>query len=304
MKKKVLITTSSFDQLSLLDGFDVIMNPYARRLSEKEIAELLEKHNPDALLAGVEPLTKWVLDHSDKLRIISRCGVGMDSIDLRAAEEKGIALFNTPDAPAPAVAEMALALMLSSLRNIPRMDAAMKKGDWIKKSGGLLGARCIGIAGCGRIGTLLAKLLKPFGSKILGYDPYIDEHPLCEMVSFEELLERSDVLSLHLPLNEKTRGIIDRSVFGKMKKGALLVNTSRGGVIHEQDLHDALKAGRISAALDVFADEPYKGPLADPELPVILSPHQGSSALETRIMMERESAEHVVQFFADGGAGA
>lgn len=297
MRKKVLITTSSFSQGELLKDFEVISNPYGRRLSEEEIGTLLAEHDPDALLAGVEPLTGSVLKAAESLRIISRCGVGLDSVDLQAAKELGIEVRNTPDAPAPAVAEMALALILSSLRNIPAMDRAMKSGSWEKRKGYLLGAKRVGIIGCGRIGSLVASLIQPFGCQILGYDPFLTEHPVCTMSSLEHILSECDVISLHLPLNEHTKGIIGKDALSLMQPGALLVNTSRGPIVDEVALYEALKAGRVSAALDVYSSEPYSGKLCEEGLSVILSPHQGSSAVETRGEMERQAAEHIIDYF-------
>lgn len=299
MRRKVLVTTSSFEQGDDLKEFQVILNPYSRRLTEQEVTNLLKQYNPDALLAGVESLTESVLANAENLCVISRCGVGLDSVDLEAAEKKGIAVFNTPSAPVPAVAEMALALILSSLRNIPAMDQAMKSGKWVKQKGHLLGARKVGIIGCGRIGSLTAKYIEAFGADLYGYDSHISEHPTCKMVSLEQILQDCDIISLHLPLHEATRKLIDRIAIMKMKQGALLVNTSRGEIVDEEALFEALSTGRIKAALDVYSTEPYIGKLCECDLPVVLSPHQGSSTAESRKIMEKEAILNIIQYFAE-----
>jgi D-3-phosphoglycerate dehydrogenase / 2-oxoglutarate reductase len=297
MNRTVLISTSSFTRYDILTGYTIIKNPLKRKLLEHEMAHLVKTYNPDAIIAGVEPITEAVLQHAHALQIISRCGVGLDSIDLNSTRERQITVTNTPYAPAPAVAEMAVALMLASLRNITIGDADMKAKKWEKLPGGLLGARKIGIVGCGNIGTITAKLVSAFGATVYGYDPYISDHPICTMVSFSSLFELCDIISLHLPLTKDTHHLINKEILMKMKQGALLVNTSRGDIIDEQALFEVLQSGRIRAALDVYSEEPYNGKLCNGDVPVVLSPHQGSSAIETRIVMEEEAAVQVVRFF-------
>jgi phosphoglycerate dehydrogenase-like enzyme len=145
----------------------------------------------------------------------------------------------------------------------------------------------------------VAQLVQAFGSTVYGYDPFMTHHPVCTMVPLETLCATCDIVSLHLPLLPETRGLMDGRLFALMKPNALLVNTSRGEIVDEEALYDVVKSGRISAALDVFCEEPYRGKLLESGLPVVLSPHQGSSAAETRDVMEAEAAMHIVDFFKE-----
>lgn len=302
--KRILVSTSTFSEKQLLKSFDVLYNPYGRKLSEAEVLELLSDFHPEGMIAGVEPLSDKVLTSAKELKVISRCGVGLDSVDLESAARLGIKVFITPDAPVPSVAEMALALMFSLLRNIPSSDMQMRNGNWIKKNGSLLQGKTVGIIGCGRIGSYLATLLQVFGCTVIGYDPVIDSHPVCRMVTIDELYASADIISLHLPLMTETRNIVDINAFRKMKKTALLINTARGGIINEDDLYVALKDGLITgAALDVFSQEPYNGKLLELGEKIVLSPHQASSALESRIRMEEEAVKNLLEHMGESHEG-
>lgn len=251
--KRILVTTSSFSVKHLLAGQEVFYNPHGRRLDEGEVLALIREIQPVGMIAGVEPLTRSVLQAADGLQVISRCGIGLDSVDLEAARELGIEVCNTPEAPVPAVAEMALALMLAWLRRIPSGDQEIRNGKWVRKSGSLLAGKTVGIVGCGRIGTRLSSLLAAFGCTVIGSDPHITAHPTCRMVPPDELFRSSDIVSLHIPLTDETRNSINVDTFKRMKSTALLVNTARGGVINEDDLHTALSQNLIAgAALDVY----------------------------------------------------
>ncbi len=172
--KKILITTSSFAKndpapLKKLEALncEVVLNPLKRKLTEAEARELIKKHQPDALLAGVEPLTKEVLSAADNLKIISRCGIGLDSVDLQAASDLNIKVVNTPDAPTLAVAELTLGLILSLLRRIHLSHLSIRIGEWERPMGQLLHKKTVGIVGCGRIGACLRKGLEPRSSSVL-----------------------------------------------------------------------------------------------------------------------------------------
>ncbi|MHC1692654.1 MAG: phosphoglycerate dehydrogenase [Sphaerochaetaceae bacterium] len=300
MKRKILITTSSFSQVDDLADYELIMNSYHKRLTEDEVLDLIERHQPDGIIAGVEPLTERVLSHAQKLKIISRCGVGLDNIDFDSAKKYKIVIKNTPNAPTQAVAEMTVALMLSWLRNIPSGDRALKKNEWQKKTGCLLGGKTIGIIGCGRIGTRVASLIKPFGVVLLGYDPYCQKHDIWEMVELNQLLKKSDIISIHVPLTDITRNLIDAEALSLMKETALLVNTARGPIVDEEALYNALIQKKIGgAALDVFNEEPYTGFFSGLGDNVILSPHQSSNAIESRIQMENEAVANLIAFFQE-----
>jgi D-3-phosphoglycerate dehydrogenase len=297
---KVLITTSSFSlgnfaqAKSLHDaGISLEMNPHGRRLSEDEIAELVAT-DVIAILAGLEPLTDRVLSNAKSLRVIARCGTGLDSVDLQAASRLGIDVFNTPDAPTQAVAELTIAHMLNSLRHISTTDSNMRSGKWTPTMGSLLATKTVGLIGVGRIGSAVAKLAQAFGTRVIGFDPVVSSHNSVELLSLDEVLNQADIVSLHVPINDQTHHILNANTISRIKPGSIVVNVSRGGLIDESALHDALKSQHLSgAALDCFEDEPYSGPLL--QLPgVRVTAHMGSYARETRDLMEVEASTNLV----------
>jgi len=297
---KVLITTSSFSlgnfaqAKSLHDaGISIEVNPHGRRLSEDEVAELVAT-DVIAILAGLEPLTDRVLSNAKSLRVIARCGTGLDSVDLLAASRLGIDVFNTPDAPTQAVAELTIAHMLNSLRHISTTDSNMRSGKWTPTMGSLLATKTVGLIGVGRIGSAVAKLAQAFGARVIGFDPVVNSHNSVELLSLDEVLNQSDIVSLHVPINDQTHHIVNASAISRMKPGSIVVNVSRGGLIDESALHDALKSQHLSgAALDCFEDEPYSGPLL--QIPgVHVTAHMGSYARETRDLMEVEASTNLV----------
>ena len=297
---KVLITTSSFSlgnfaqAKSLHDaGISIEVNPHGRRLSEDEVAELVAT-DVIAILAGLEPLTDRVLSNAKSLRVIARCGTGLDSVDLQAASRLGIDVFNTPDAPTQAVAELTIAHMLNSLRHISTTDSNMRSGKWTPTMGSLLATKTVGLIGVGRIGSAVAKLAQAFGARVIGFDPVVSSHNSVELLSLDEVLNQADIVSLHVPINDQTHHIVNASAISRMKPGSIVVNVSRGGLIDESALHDALKSQHLSgAALDCFEDEPYSGPLL--QIPgVHVTAHMGSYARETRDLMEVEASSNLV----------
>ncbi len=297
---KVLITTSSFSlgnfaqAKSLHDaGISLEMNPHGRRLSEDEVAELVAT-DVIAILAGLEPLTDRVLSSAKSLRVIARCGTGLDSVDLQAASRLGIDVFNTPDAPTQAVAELTIAHMLNSLRHVSTTDSNMRSGKWTPTMGSLLATKTVGLIGVGRIGSAVAKLAQAFGARVIGFDPVVSSHNSVELLSIEDVLNQADIVSLHVPINDQTHHILNASTISRMKPGSIVVNVSRGGLIDESALHDALKSQHLSgAALDCFEDEPYSGPLL--QIPgVHVTAHMGSYARETRDLMEVEASTNLV----------
>ena len=297
---KVLITTSSFSlgnfaqAKSLHDaGISIEVNPHGRRLSEDEVAELIAT-DVIAILAGLEPLTDRVLSNAKSLRVIARCGTGLDSVDLQAASRLGIDVFNTPDAPTQAVAELTIAHMLNSLRHISTTDSNMRSGKWTPTMGSLLATKTVGLIGVGRIGSAVANLAQAFGARVIGFDPVVSSHNSVELLSLDEVLNQADIVSLHVPINDQTHHILNANTISRMKPGSIVVNVSRGGLIDESALHDALKSQHLSgAALDCFEDEPYSGPLL--QLPgVHVTAHMGSYARETRDLMEVEASTNLV----------
>ena len=303
MPKPILVTTSSFSASSpqpkeelLRQGLEVHENPHKRKLTEDEVLSLLRGLRPVGMIAGLEPLTARVLQEAKgHLRVISRCGTGLENVDLSAAEGCGIRVFNTPEAPSQAVAELAVGLMLAVLRRIAEADRALRAGTWKALPGSLLGDKTVGIVGLGRIGSRVLSICRGFGCQGLTHDAAPIRAEGARSVSLDELIANSDVVSLHCPLAPATRGLIGGPALARMRKGAVLINTSRGGLIDEAALQEALAAGRLAGAgLDVFESEPYTGPLLG--LPnVVLTPHMGSGAKECRVRMESEASDNLIK---------
>lgn len=295
---KIAITTTSFgkydnEPLNLLrkNGFETVLNPYGRKLKKEEVFELCR--DAVGVIAGTETLDADTLEKLANVKVISRCGTGLDNVDLDVTRKLGIKVFNTPDAPTIAVAELTIGLILNLLRKINRMDFALRQDRWEKLMGNLLYGKNVGIIGFGRIGKKVAELLKPFGCRIKYYDPeVVTADSDIKKVELNELLEGSDIISIHVSTKEQ---IIGESEIKQIKKGAWLVNVSRGGVVDENALYHALKEGYLAgAAIDVFVQEPYMGPLKELGN-VILTPHVGSYAKEARIKMEMYAVENLLK---------
>ncbi len=246
-------------------------------------------------------VTADLLEHAGRLKVIGRAGVGVDNIDLDAARARGIIVVNSPLATTVAVAELTMGLLLSTARAIPRADAAMKQGKWLKKEleGIELQGKTLGLIGFGRIGREVAHRALAFGMRILAYDPLIPEDVIRQAnvtpSSLETLLQRSDFISLHIPLTDETRNLLSSQAFAQMKTGVRLICTARGGIIDEQALLQALKEGKVAAAaLDVFAVEPpaLNELITHPNL--IATPHIGAQTVEAQTRAAEMIAEEVL----------
>ncbi len=278
-------------------GFQIINNPYGRKLTEDEVIDLAR--DCTGIVAGVEPLTRRVMDALPNLKCISRVGVGMDNVDLEYAKQKGIVVVNTPDGPTRGVAELTLAMTLSLLRKIPQADAALKNRQWKKQVGNLIVDKQIGIIGLGRIGRLVAELFRGIGNQVIGFDLYPDEKWAKEkgiiLSSFEEVIAQADILTLHVPGNKDKTPVIGQNELLQMKEGAFLINIARGGVVDEDALYHALMNKKLTgAAVDVFSKEPYDGPLCDLDN-IILTPHLGSYAREGKLQMEIDAVKNLIE---------
>lgn len=234
----------------------------------------------DGYIAGLDEVNREVLEAADSLRVVARYGVGVDRVDLCAAKELGIVVTNTPGANSVSVAELTVALMLSAARGIPGAAAATRAGSWPRTTGITLRGKTIGIVGFGAIGRCVAELLRPFGCKLLAYDPFPPEDagPDVAMTSLDELLGRADIVSLHAPVTEETDRMAGEAFFARMKPNAFLINTARGELIDEGALLRALERGQlVGAALDVFDQEPLPAdsPLLHSER-VIVTPHMAA----------------------------
>jgi len=307
--KKIAITTTSFGKynevpLGLVkeQGYEITMNNFGRKLIAEEIVEICQ--SCIGIIAGTEVYNKDTLEKLKNLRVISRCGVGIDNIDLATARDSGIRVLNTPDAPTFAVAELTVGLILNFLRKINQMDRGIREGKWEKRMGNLLYAKNVGIIGFGRIGQKVAELLSGFGLNLAYYDTVPKSCPIdCSRKEFEEIIRWADILTLHLSPSSGCNPIVGKKELELMKKGGWLVNVSRGGMVDEGALYCALKDGHLSgAALDVFDKEPYEGPLKELDN-VLLTPHVGSYAKEARIKMEVEAAENLLIYLKELLAG-
>lgn len=306
---KIVISTSSFNASSnpavgslRAAGYEIVMNPHGRRLTEQEVTGLLSDDQVVGMIAGTEPLSRAALEHARALKVISRCGIGMENVDVSTARERGIEVLNTPDAPSGAVAELTIGLILTALRRIAEADRSIRAGVWRPLMGGLLGRRALGVIGYGRIGRKVAALARAFGARILAHDAqdFAPENGV-ERADLERLLNAADIVTLHLPGGGKMRHFMSGQRLAQMKRGAILVNTSRGDLIDEEALVRALESGHLAAAaLDTFIEEPYSGPLrAMPQ--VTLTAHMGSYAEEARATMEEEAARNLLRALADRG---
>jgi len=253
-------------------------------------------------------VTREVIDANAKMKIIARVGVGLDNIDVKHAESKGIQVINAEIAAMTAVAELVIGLMISLARNIPRADAAIKNGKWLKKElvGIELKGRYLGIVGVGKIGRRIGRIARGLSMNIIGYDIVpIDQQFAREVglivTDLNTLLSSSDFVTLHVPLTEDTKHMINEQRLSLMKKSAYLINTSRGAVIDEQALYKALKDGRIAgAALDVFEVEPPTNN-ALMQLPnVVCTPHIGAQTYEAQELAANVIAERIIQILKGG----
>lgn len=256
----------------------------------------------DALIVrGRTKATASLLEAATRLKVIGRAGVGVDNIDLAAAKSRGVTVVNAPVSTTLAVAELTFSLLLALAREIPRADASMKQGQWLKKEleGAELYGKTLGILGMGHIGSEVARRARAFGMNVLGYDPLLTPDEIrgrvAEPVDRDELLARSDFVSLHLPLLPETRGMFNAEQFARMKDGARVVCAARGGIIDEAALLAAIESGKIAgAALDVFASEPPGATDLVKHPRVIATPHVGAQTAEAQSRAAEDIAHEVL----------
>ncbi len=277
-------------------------------LSPEELKKILPEY--DGIIIRSETKLKGdMIEAGTRLRVIGRAGIGLDNVDLSAATKKGIVVMNTPQENAIAAAEHTIAMILSISRKIPQATASMKAGRWEKKKflGVELYNKTLGMIGIGVIGTIVADRARGLKMKVIGYDPYLSkevaEKKGVDLVSYDELLSRSDFITVHTPLTDETRNLIDKKTLDKMKNRVILINCARGGIINEKDLYDAIKGGKVAgAALDVFEKEPATGnPLLELE-EVVSTPHLGASTGEAQENVSIAIAQQIVDYFTLGEA--
>jgi len=253
-----------------------------------------------------------MLNGAPGLKVVGRAGVGVDNIDVAAASERGVAVMNAPGGNTISAAELTMALMLAVARRVTVADMSIRQGRWERSSlqGVELRGKTLGVIGAGRIGWEVAQRCRAFGMDVIVYDPYLADERVGErhlrLVSLDRLIESADVITLHVPLNAETRGLIGEGTLDRMKKGAFVLNVSRGGVVDEAALANALNNGRIAGAgLDVYEHEPLSpdSPLLDaPNL--VLTPHLGASTKEAQIQVALEVARSMRTALAQGDLSA
>lgn len=303
---KVLVTPTSFKQqanqraISLLESFadELVYNDTGGPLTGDQLVE--QSEGCDGILAGVDYFTSDVIERlPSKVRVLSRYGAGVDRVDLEACSKKGIIVTNTPGANATAVCELAFGLMLAAARSIPQLDLAVRQGGWPRANGMELSGKKLGIVGLGAIGKQLALRAKAFDMNVCAYDPCFDQ-AFAKLVGIENasidlLCQTSEVVSLHLPLTDKTRNIIDKDRMLSMKPGAIIINTARGGLIDEEAAVELLRNGHLRAlGLDAFEEEPLRNSKLRDMDKVILTPHTGAHTSEAVQRMGMMSVENLI----------
>jgi D-3-phosphoglycerate dehydrogenase len=295
-----ILITDGLDETgqSILRSFAKVDNKSG--ISADDLLKTIPEYD-GLIVRGRTKVTASVLEAASKLKVIGRAGVGIDNIDLEAAKKHNITVVNAPLSTTLAVAELTFALLLALAREIPRGDAGMKQGKWLKKEleGVELSGKTLGVIGFGRIGVEVGKRASAFGMNVIAYDPLISEDDIkqrgAEPVSIQDLYAWSDFISLHLPLNVQTRDLIGPLAFSEMKDGVRIVCAARGGIIDEMALVAALNSGKVAgAALDVFGQEPPGLTEAVSHPRVIATPHIGAQTVEAQSRASEDIASEVL----------
>jgi D-3-phosphoglycerate dehydrogenase / 2-oxoglutarate reductase len=310
--KKIFISTVPFGEIDkepvhLLDktGLKYTINPLNRKLTAEEVAGLAVDY--DGIIAGTEDL-RILINKSKRLKIVSRVGIGLDSVPLEECKRLGIKVTYTPDAVTMAVAELTLGMMISLTRHVSLADREVRSGIWKRKQGKRIGKSVIGIIGFGRVGSNVARLLVPFKpDEILVNDlkdktrEIEDIRQKCRIkiraAAKDEIYRNSDIITLHIPFSNASHYLINKKTLALCSENTFILNLSRGGIIHEGELYNALKNRKIAgAALDCFQEEPYHGPFLELDN-ILLTQHMGSCSYDCRGKMELEATEDMIRFF-------
>lgn len=304
---RVLVSDSLSEQgLAVLRAGKELEVDYRPGLKEAELAVAIVGAHALVIRSGSK-VTARVLEAADQLKVIGRAGIGVDNVDVPAASKRGVVVMNTPTGNAVTTAEHAVALLMALARHIPEASRALKAGKWEKKKfeGRELMGKTLGVIGLGNIGRIVADRARGLKMNVIGYDPMIHADRAAalgiELVSLEALWERADAVSVHTPLTPDTRGLVNKGMLGKLKKGVLLVNAARGGIYEEEALLEGLASGQVGGvALDVFpAEPPPDSPLIQHER-VIVTPHLGASTKEAQDRVALEIAQQVAAYLATG----
>ena len=309
---KILVTPTSLQPakgskaLEILREFsdDLVFNELGRPLTEDELIPLLK--DCDGYVAGLDFVTEKVINSCENLKIISRYGAGFDRVDIAAAKAKGIPVTNTPGVNAEAVGELAFSLILSVARRITYLNNSPRNGEWVRSTGMELKGKTIGIMGLGAIGKVVARCAKGFEMNVIAYDPFINEAYCKEnnitVCTFDEVVEQADVISLHLPLLDSTKHMINKDAISKMKPTTILINTSRGGIIDEDAAYEALKAGKLGGlGLDAFEIEPPTGSTLFELDNVVVTPHTGAHTKEATDNMANAAIKNLIDVLSGKG---
>ncbi|HUL01320.1 MAG TPA: phosphoglycerate dehydrogenase, partial [Nitrospirota bacterium] len=304
MRFKVLVT-DQIDEIavSILQGMcDVDYKPV---LTADNLKAIIKDY--DALMIrSASKITKHLIAVAPKLKVIGRAGVGVDNIDIDAATQRGIVVINSPDGNTVAAAEHTVAMILSMVKHIPTADTSIKSGKWerTKLTGKEVFNKTIGIIGLGRVGTRVALITKAMGMKNIVYDPFISKSQVEGLgahyvTSLQDIWKSADFITVHIPKNKDTVNLINKDSLAQMKKGVKIINCSRGGIVNETDLAEAIQNGHVEmAAIDVFEKEPVEdSPLIDLGDKVVLTPHLGASTEEAQINVAVDVAEQICDMF-------
>ena len=276
-------------------------------LSPEELIKIIPEYDGLVIRSATKP-NKTILEAATKLKVIGRAGIGVDNVDVPAASAQGVVVMNTPEGNIVTTAEHAISMMMALSRQIPQATASIKEGKWEKKKfmGVEMFNKTLGIIGIGRIGSIVVRRALALEMKVIAFDPFISKEAAekigVELVSLEELYKRADFISIHTPMTDETRNLLNASTLAELKKGVRIVNCARGGIINEADLAEAIKSGHVAgAALDVFEVEPpaKDNPLVGLEN-VIFTPHLGASTTEAQENVAVAVAEQFVDFFVNG----
>jgi len=308
MKKKVLITDGLAEEAKkkLKKHFDVVEK---KGLLQEQLKEDIGEYD-SIIIRSATRLTPDIIENADNMKIIGRAGIGVDNIDLPAATKKGIIVVNTPASNAVTVAEHTIALMLSLARKIPEANYSLKEGKWEKSKfkGIEIEGKTLGIVGFGQIGGLVAKKVIGLGMKVTAYDPFVSgdrfkELGIAKANKLEDIYSAADFISIHLPKNKETLGMFDKKQFNKMKKGTVILNVARGGIVVEKDLAEAIREGQISgAALDVYETEPCTDSPVFGMDEVVCTPHLGAATEEAQSRAGTLIADQVIEVLNGGTA--
>lgn len=308
---KIFISTIPFGEvdpapIELLrqTGWEFTINPLGRKLKADEVADIAM--DADGIIAGTEDLRR-LIQNSSKLKMISRVGIGLDSVPLEACKQRGIMVSYTPDAVTLAVAEMTIGGMISITRHLALADTRIRQGKWKRLMGKRIGESIIGLIGFGRIGYQVARLLTPFSPQNVLVNDLLDKSAeISQLVKMglnirhadkEAIYQQADIISLHVPYSKQTHHLISQKTLKLFRKDSFLLNFARGGIVNEGDLYQGLQKGWIKGAvIDVFEEEPYAGELTKLEN-VLMTQHMGSCSYDCRSQMERRATEEIIRYF-------